>query len=129
MLATTTTTRPKILYIEGHAALRDVYRQLLQLTANFEIDVAPNGVCGVQKATAWRPDLILLGLRLPYMDGFETIRTLRSNPCTAAVPIIVISAWNSAKHRQHAFAAGANAHLTPPVPTEQLVAKINHFLR
>lgn len=126
MLATT--TRPKILYIEGHAALRDIYAQLLQFSAQFEIDVAPNGLDGVKKAADWHPDLILMGLRMPLMDGFEAIRVIRSRPCTANIPIIVISAWNSAKHRRHAFSAGANAHLTPPIPTVQLVAKINNLL-
>ncbi|MCG3211639.1 MAG: Transcriptional activator protein CzcR [Anaerolineae bacterium] len=121
-------SRTKILYVEGHAILRDVYAQLLGLSADFELDVATNGLEGVHKAEIWQPDLILMGLRMPIMDGFEAIRLIRSQSTTAAIPIIVLSAWNSANHKQRVFEAGANAHLTPPIEIAELVKKIHALL-
>lgn len=121
-------SKPKILYVEGHSLLRDVYAQLLLLSTDFEIDVARNGLEGVQKAAAWQPNLILMGLRMPLMDGFEAIRIIRKLPLTATIPIIVISAWNSASYKDRAFSAGANAHLTPPFNTTVLVEKIRELL-
>jgi CheY-like chemotaxis protein len=120
--------RPKILFVEGHATLRDVYTQLLALTTDFELHVAGNGPAGVAEAEQWQPDLILMGLRLPLLDGFAAIETLRQRPATAHIPIVVLSAWNSATSKQRAFSAGANAHLTPPIDTPLLVKKIRQFL-
>lgn len=123
------TAAPKILFIEGHSTLRDVMAQLLDLESCYEITVAGNGLEGVEKARAWQPDLILMGLRLPLMDGYETIKTLRHNPITVHIPIIVLSAWSSARSKQRALAAGANEHLTPPVELPRLLQRINHYLK
>jgi len=118
----------KILYIEGHTTIRDVYCQLLEQTTNFELDTASNGIEGQAKAKTWQPDLILIGLRMPAMDGFETTQAIRNHPTTANIPIIVLSAWASANHKEHALAAGANEHITLPVDTERLIRRINHYL-
>ncbi len=120
---------PKILYIEGHSTLRDVLTQLLDLASGYEIDVAGNGLEGVEKANDWQPDLILMGLRLPLMSGYEAIEILRNNPTTANTPIIVLSAWSSARHKRLALSVGANEHLTPPIETERLLRRINHYLK
>jgi len=125
---TITAGKPKILYIEGHAILRSVYAQQLNLSAEFEVEVARNGQEGIEKAQAWQPDLILMGLRLPVMDGFETIAAMRRLPALAQVPIVVLSAWNTARHRQRAQRAGANAHLSPPIAADELVNTIKKFL-
>lgn len=122
-------SKPKILHIEGHTTIRDVYHQLLEQSTDFELDTASNGVEGQEKAQTWQPDLILIGLRMPETDGFETIEAIRNHPATAHIPIIVLSAWASANHKEHAFAAGANEHLTLPVDTERLVRRINHYLK
>jgi len=129
MLSQPLPSKPKILYIEGHTTIRDVYYQLLEQTTDFELDTASNGVEGQEKAKIWQPDLILIGLRLPVVDGFETIEAIRNYPTTANIPIIVLSAWASAKHKEHALAVGANEHLTLPVDTKRLIHRINHYLR
>jgi two-component system cell cycle response regulator DivK len=123
------TGAPKILFIEGHSMLREVWAQLLDLAGGYEIDVARNGLEGVQKASTWPPDLILMGLRLPLLDGYETIRAIRSNPITIHTPIIVISAWSSATHKQQALALGANEHITPPVDIDRLLSRIDSYLK
>ncbi len=121
-------TTSKILHIEGYASLRSVYSQLFEFRSDYEIAVACNGLEGVEKAVTWQPDLILMGLRMPGMDGFQVIRSLRKHPLTAAPPIIVLSAWADAKSKRLALSAGANEHITPPVDIHWLIGRINSHL-
>lgn len=117
----------KILYIEDHPAQRDIMAQMLELSG-YEVAVAADGIDGVERARSWSPDLILMDLRMPRMDGFEAIRELRKDPTTAGIPIIAISAWASAKHKERAMEAGANDHFTKPVELPRLLETINQFL-
>ena len=118
----------RILYIEDHPAQRDIMAQMLELSG-YEVIVASDGLEGVDQARSWGPDLILMDLRMPRMDGFEAIRELRKDPITAAIPIIAISAWASAKHKERAVEAGANEHFTKPVDISRLLETINRFLK
>ena len=118
----------KVLYIEDHPAQRDILAQMLELNG-FEVAVASDGVEGVDKAREWLPDLILMDLRMPRMDGFEAIKVLRSEDQTAIIPIIAISAWASAKHKERALAAGANEHFTKPVDLNRLLTTIGRYLK
>jgi two-component system cell cycle response regulator DivK len=117
----------KILYVEDHPAQRDIMAQMLELSG-YEVAVACDGMDGVEQARSWNPDLILMDLRMPRMDGFEAIKLLRSNPETADIPIIAISAWASAKHKERALDAGADEHFTKPVDLSRLIETINRFL-
>ena len=118
----------KVLYIEDHPAQRDILAQMLELNG-FEVAVASDGVEGVDKARDWLPDLILMDLRMPRMDGFEAIKILRSEDRTSIIPIIAISAWASAKHKERALAAGANEHFTKPVDLNRLLTTIGRYLK
>ena len=118
----------KVLYIEDHPAQRDILAQMLELNG-FEVSVASDGVEGVEKTKAWLPDLILMDLRMPRMDGFEAIKVIRSEEKTAQIPIIAISAWASAKHKERALAAGANEHFTKPVDLNRLLTTIGRYLK
>lgn len=118
----------KILYVEDHPAQRDIMAQMLEL-GGFEVDVASDGVEGVEKATNWLPDIILMDLRMPRMDGFEAIEKIRANANTATTPIVAISAWASGKHKKRAMDAGANEHFTKPVDLNRLMATINAYLK
>ena len=117
----------RILYVEDHPAQRDIMAQMLELSG-YEVTVASDGIEGVDQARSWGPDLILMDLRMPRMDGFEAIRELRKDPDTADIPIIAISAWASAKHKERAMEAGANDHFTKPVDLSRLLETINRYL-
>jgi two-component system, cell cycle response regulator DivK len=119
---------PKILYVEDHPAQRDIMAQMLELSG-YEVDVAADGLDGVEKAEAWEPDVILMDLRMPRMDGFEAIKIIRANTATAETPIIAISAWASGKHKERALEAGANEHFTKPVDLNRLMTTINNYLK
>lgn len=117
----------KVLYVEDHPAQRDILAQMLELNG-FEVAVAGDGLEGVEKTRAWHPDLILMDLRMPKMDGFEAIKVIRSEQDTQSIPIIAISAWASAKHKERALEAGANEHFTKPVDLNRLLTTINRYL-
>ncbi len=117
----------KLLYIEDHPAQRDIMAQMLELSG-YEVAVACDGIDGVEQARSSPPDLILMDLRMPRMDGFEAIRELRVDPNTAEIPIIAISAWASAKHKERAIDAGANEHFTKPVDLPRLLETIDQLL-
>ena len=117
----------KILYVEDHPAQRDIMAQMLELSG-YQVAVASDGIEGVELAHSWNPDLILMDLRMPRMDGFEAIKVLRSDPATADIPIIAISAWASAKHKDRALEAGADEHFTKPVDLSRLIETINRYL-
>jgi CheY-like chemotaxis protein len=119
----------KVLYVEDHEAQRDIMRQVLERYGGYEIDVACNGEEGVEKAREWHPDVVLMDIRMPgRIDGVAAIRELRNHPDTADIPIIVISAWGSAKHKEQALGAGINAYFTKPVPIDNLIEAINRYL-
>jgi CheY-like chemotaxis protein len=118
----------KVLYVEDHEAQRDIMGRMLGLYG-YEVDMASNGEEGVEKAQDWHPDVVLIDIRMPgRIDGVAAIRQLRSGPDTAGIPIIAISAWGSAKHKERALRAGADAHFTKPVPIDELTAAISHHL-
>jgi two-component system cell cycle response regulator DivK len=119
---------PKVLYIEDHPAQRDILAQMLELNG-FEVATASDGIEGVEKTRAWLPDLVLMDLRMPRLDGFEAIKLIRSDEHTANIPIIAISAWASAKHKERALQSGANEHFTKPVDLNRLLSTINRYLR
>src|SRR5262245_18561089 len=120
---------PKILYIESNSVLRTLMTQLLKSGSKYEIELARNGVEGVEKARAWPPDLILMGLRMPVMNGYEAIEAVRHEPATGNIPIIVISPWSTARSKARALAAGADEHLTPPVDLPRLLKSISRYLK
>src|SRR5499433_2137810 len=95
----------------------------------FEVKVATNGETGVDWAKTLLPDLILMDLRLPGLDGSEATRRLKSQPETKHIPIIVVTADISKESREKAFAAGCDEFETKPVQFEKLVKKIRSFLK
>ena len=124
-----TKTTSKILYIEGHSILRDAFFHLLKYSDSYDVSVAADGFEGIQKALSIHPDLILMGLKMPGLNGFEVIESLRSKPDMANIPIIVISPWADANSKRRALSAGANEHITPPVDIHWLIKRINRYLK
>jgi CheY-like chemotaxis protein len=96
--------------------------------AGFEVKVAMNGTEGVDWAKTLLPDLIVMDLRLPGLDGWEATRRLKGQPETKHIPIIVVTSDTSEKSREKAFAAGCDEFETKPVKFEKLVAKIHSLL-
>ena len=120
----------KILYVEDYEPQRDFIVWLLELHGRYEVNVACNGEEGLKKAREWHPDVVLMDVHMPgRIDGLAAIRELRNGPDTMDIPIIVISAWGDIRYKARTLKAGADVHLTKPVPIEELFVAINRHLR
>jgi two-component system response regulator RpaA len=105
--------------------------ELLSLSfehAGFAVIAAANGIAALKQARSHRPDLILLDLVLPEMDGFTVCETLRKDPATASIPIIMLTGLTSQFNRLSGLDCGANDYVTKPVTLDELLPKIRALL-
>lgn len=117
----------KILLVEDNEMNRDMLSR--RLTRNgFEVVVAVNGQEGVDLASAELPDLILMDMSLPVLDGWEATRRVKADPATAKIPVIALTAHAMAQDREEAMAAGCDDFDTKPVELPRLLEKINALL-
>ena len=113
----------KILYVEDNDD--NIYMLKNRLTrAGFTVVIATNGVQGVAMAASEQPDLILMDLTLPDMDGWEATRRIKADPATTHIPVIALTANAMAGDREKAIAAGCDDFDTKPVEMPRLLGKI-----
>ncbi|RUS49074.1 response regulator [Cohnella sp. AR92] len=117
----------KILLVEDNELNRDMLSRRLQ-RKGFEVDMAIDGEQGVEAARAKAPDLILMDMSLPVLDGWEATRELKADERTKAIPIIALTAHAMASDREKALAAGCDDFDTKPVEWQRLLDKIMRFL-
>ena len=117
----------KILIVEDNEMNRDMLSRRL-MRKGFEIVMAEDGQKGVDMSKSENPDLILMYLSLPVMDGWEATSTIKSDPETNSIPIIVLTAHAMAGDREKALAAGADEYDTKPIEFKRLLGKIKEFL-
>jgi CheY-like chemotaxis protein len=117
----------KILYVEDNDDNVYMLKMRLELTDQFEVLVAEDGEKGCAMAAAEHPDLILMDLELPGLDGWEATRRLKDNAATRDIPIIALSAHALAGSREKALAAGCDEFDTKPVEFDRLLAKIRRL--
>ncbi len=115
--------RKKILIVDDNSELLELLRLGLK-EAGFTVATAANGFEALQKARSLAPDLIVLDLVLPELDGFAVCEALKKEPETATIPIIVLTGLSSEFTRYAGFEAGADEFVTKPVTPDQLVSKI-----
>jgi two-component system cell cycle response regulator DivK len=122
-----TSAMPKILLVEDNEMNRDMLSRRL-LRNNFEVVMAVNGQEGVDMAKSEKPDLILMDMSLPVMDGWEATRRIKANPGTSRIPVIALTAHAMASDRDMAIEAGCDDYDSKPVDLSQLVRKIEQLL-
>jgi len=120
--------RRKILVVEDDPDQLEVVRSSLQ-AAGFAIGTAANGTDALVKTRTISPDLIILDLMLPGLNGFDVCESLRRDPATASVPIIMLTGMASQFGRFAGLESGANEFLLKPFDPEQLVAKVEKLLK
>jgi two-component system, cell cycle response regulator DivK len=118
----------KLLYVEDNDDNVYMLKMRLELLGDFEVLAAENGEKGCEIAAAEQPDIILMDLEMPVVDGWEATRRLKANPQTRDIPIIALSAHALAGEREKALAAGCNEFDTKPVEFDRLVATIRQVL-
>ncbi len=117
----------KILLVEDNEMNRDMLSRRLT-RKGFEVVLALDGQQAVEAATAQKPDLILMDMSLPVIDGWEATRQIKAGEGTSTIPVIALTAHAMADDRDKALAAGCDDYDTKPVDLPRLLDKINGLL-
>jgi two-component system, cell cycle response regulator DivK len=120
-------TSGRILVVEDTADNRAILRDLLT-HAGFEVVEAADGEAGVSEALAIRPDLIVMDLQLPVLDGYEATRRIRGEAALAAVPIIAVTSFALPGDEEKARSAGCDHYVTKPFSPRELLATVRALL-
>jgi len=117
-------SRPVVLVVEDFEDNRFMMRRLLEMSG-YRVVEAVNGAQAVSVAESERPDIILMDLSLPLLDGLAATRRIRARDGLGKVPIVAVSAHDSADFHAEALAAGCNEYVTKPIDFDQLVQLLN----
>jgi len=121
-------SKKKILVVDDESNVREIVK--MRLTINgYSVITAADGLEGLNMARSEKPDLIVLDVMLPKMDGFKVCRMLKGDEQYQNIPIILFTAKVQESDRQTGEAQGADAYLTKPYKPEELIAKIKEFLK
>ena len=118
---------PKILLVEDNEMNCDMLSRRL-VRGGYEVIIAADGARGVAMATSDRPDLILMDMSLPVIDGWEATRRIKATPELRKIPIIALTAHAMATDRDQALAAGCDEYDTKPIELQRLLGKIETLL-
>ena len=118
----------KLLYVEDNDDNVYMLKMRLELLGDFEVVTAENGERGCEMAASEQPDIILMDLEMPIIDGWEATRRLKGNPQTRDIPVIAFSAHALAGQREKALTAGCDEFDTKPIEFDRLVATIRRIL-
>lgn len=119
--------RRRILLVDDSRTVLLVERMILA-RGEYDVITANDGAEGVEKARAERPDLILMDVVMPRMDGFEACRRLRADAVTRNIPVILVTTRGEAPNVEQGFASGANEYVTKPIDGVELLAKVKSCL-
>ena len=117
----------RILVIEDQEDNRAILRDLLS-SAGFSVLEAVNGAEGVMKARSELPDLILMDIQMPVIDGYEATRRIKADAATASIPIIAVTSYALSGDEVRAREAGCNGYVAKPFSPRQLLGQIRGFL-
>ena len=120
--------RPTVLLIEDNEDNRTVYEAYLAY-AGYEVLTTEDAESGLALVRERRPDLVVMDVGLPGMDGYAATRLLKDDPATRAIPVIILTAHAQAVDRERALAAGCDRFLTKPLEPRQLGREIGGILR
>lgn len=118
----------RILVVEDNEMNRDMLSRRLR-RHGYEVSIAENGQLGVEMTTAQKPDLVLMDMSLPVIDGWEATKRLKADPVTAGIPVIALTAHAMAEDRARALSAGCDDYDSKPVDFSRLVGKIERLLQ
>jgi CheY-like chemotaxis protein len=122
-----TPDRPRVLVVDDYPDAREMYSEYLDY-CGFEVVQAGNGIEALQRALETQPDIILMDLSLPVMDGWEATRRLKADKRTAGIPVVALTGHALAGISEGAKKAGCDAFVTKPCLPEDLVKEIRRVL-
>ena len=115
------------LIVEDDERNRRLFRDLLRFRG-FEVLEAGNGKEGVDAARAKRPDLILMDIQMPVMDGLEAIGILKADPGTRGIPVLAVTSYAMKDEEERIRAAGCDGYISKPVDTREFLEKVSRYL-
>ena len=118
----------KVLLVEDQEDNRDMLSRRLK-KRGYEVEIAVDGAEGVEKARSDAPDLILMDMSLPVMDGWEATRILKAEEATRSIPVVALTAHAMSTDREKAFEAGCDAYETKPIELPRLLETMEKLLQ
>jgi two-component system chemotaxis response regulator CheY len=119
---------PTILVVEDSPTMRQLISFAMKRVQNSKVVEATDGVDALKKLSQEKVDLILADINMPVMDGLKLLSLLRSNPSYKDIPVIMITTEGAEEDRKKALSIGANAYLTKPIQTQELIRLVNEFI-
>jgi two-component system cell cycle response regulator DivK len=117
----------RILIVEDHEDARRILRDMLE-TTDYELVEAENGEQALEAVARQRPDLILMDIQLPILDGYEATRRIKADPALRSIPIIAVTSYALSGDEAKARAAGCDDFIPKPYSPRQLLAKVRQYL-
>lgn len=122
-------TKKRILIIDDEESFCRIVKMNLELTGDFEVDIATDGKKGIKKAKRAKPDLVLLDILMPGMDGFEVLERLKKDENTMAIPVVMLTAKGDEVSKMKAAQLYDEEYITKPIEAPDLKAKIEEVLK
>lgn len=119
--------RPLLLIAEDDRALRDLYAKHLSISG-FDVIEAANGADAIESTSTRQPDVVVMDLSLPIVDGWEATRRLKSDARTAHIPVVALTAYDGSPELQRATHAGCDWFVPKPCPPDALVTEVRRVL-
>ena len=118
----------KILIVDDDSTTRKLLGLFLRYKG-YEVAYAENGIDGLENIGMENPNMIISDLNMPYMDGIEFVKSVRSDPARAELPILMVTTEGDPEERERALAVGVNGYLVKPVTAEVVIQHIRHILK
>lgn len=118
----------KILVIDDEAVVREVLGRVLK-AAGFQPLFAGDGFEGLEMAVTWRPDLIVLDVRMPHMNGYSLCSILKKDSRTSGIPVLMVTARDKIGDAEESFQQGADGYLSKPLEFSRFLAKVGELLK
>lgn len=121
-------TRQKVLIVDDNAELLELLVNSLSRMGGFDVMGSPDGVSGLQAYFEFRPDCVVIDVKMPALNGYQLVKALRGDPSSAATPLIILSALAQDRDQIAGLLSGADRYLVKPVTPQGLVASIHEAI-